>query len=132
MRPALVLLAVLGLAFAGCVATPDDAPADETEPEIIIDEARPEPTFNDIPNAELGELAAPDTNATLLEPPQLREGDWGRIELHDQITDTTTQFVRVVARVEEDLYVFGMPHEAWWKEAVIFHTPAFGDVNKDL
>lgn len=132
MRRAIVLVLVLSLGLTGCFATEPDAPADDAEPEIIVDEARPEPTFNDIPNAELGELAAPDTNATLLTPPQLREGEWWRIELHDTITDTTTQFVRVVARVEDDVYVFGMPHEAWWKEAVIFHTPAFGDVNKDL
>ena len=133
MRRLAVLSIVLGLSFAGCFSAADNEdPASTGEPNITIDENRPEPAFNDIPNAELGELAPPDTAATLLEPPQLQEGEWWRIELHDTITDTTTQFIRVVARVEDDLYVFGMPHEGWWKEAVIFHTPAFGDVNKDL
>ena len=131
MRQILVLSILLGLAFAGCFSA-DPEPADDAEPEVTIDEARPEPVFNDIPNADLGEIAAPDLNATLAQPPELQEGEWWRIELHDKITDTTTTFVRVVARVENDLYVFGMPHEGWWKEAVIFHTPAFGDVNRDL
>ena len=133
MRRPLVLAIAAGLALTGCLSS-DDAPtpAAEAEPEVIIDAARPAPAFNDIPNAQLGVIAKPDLNATLAEPPQLVAGEWWRIELHDKLTDTTTQFVRVVARVESDLYVFGMPHEGWWKEAVIFHTPAFGDVNKDL
>ena len=132
VRQLLVLSIVLGLAFAGCFSADNPAPDEDADPEIIIDEARPEPAFNDIPDADLGTIARPDLNATLLAPPELQEGEWWRIELHDTITDTTTTFVRVVARVEQDLYVFGMPHEGWWKEAVIFHTPAFGDVNKDL
>lgn len=134
MRRLLVATLVLSLGLAGCFAQNEaaDAATGEGNSSITIDENRPEPSFNDIPNADLGEIAAPDLAATLNEPPQLQEGEWWRIELHDTITDTTTQFIRVVARVEEDLYVFGMPHEGWWKEAVIFHTPAFGDVNKDL
>lgn len=132
MRSLLVTLAALALALSGCFAAdpePVDAPANGS---ITLDEARPEPSFNDIPAADLGYVAQPDLNATLLEAPKLVEGEWWRIELVDGLTGTTTQFVRVVARVEEDLYVFGMPHEGWWKEAVIFHSPAFGDVNKDL
>lgn len=133
MRRLIVTAVVLGLSLTGCVASNDGSDRDgDAAPEIILDEARPEPSFSEIPDADLGEVAPPDANATLLAPPELREGEWWRIELHDKLTDTTTQFVRVVARVESDLYVIGMPHEAWWKEAVIFHTPAFGDVNKDL
>lgn len=149
MRRALALLLVCVLALAGCFSTVDepvvlDGASNGT---ITIDEARPEPTFNDIPAADLGFVAAPDLNATLQEAPRLIEGEWWRIELVDGLTGTTTQFVRVVAKVEDDsdacdasspqagacgLYVMGMPHEGWWKEAVIFHSPGFGDVNKDL
>ncbi|HUR68439.1 MAG TPA: hypothetical protein VM370_04275 [Candidatus Thermoplasmatota archaeon] len=132
MRRALLLFAVVGLSLAGCVATKDDETPATTSPEVMIDADRPEPAFNDIPNADLGTLAPPDAAATLAEAPILKAGEWWRIELHDLITDNTTQFVRVVARAEDDVYVMGMPHEGWWKEAVIFHTPAFGDVNKDL
>lgn len=133
MRLLLTLLAVpLGLAGCFTDAVEPAATGAEADPSVTIDEARPDPTFNDIPAADLGVLAAPDANATLDAPPVLQEGEWWRIELNDRLTGKTTQFVRVVARVEEDLVVFGMPHEGWWKEAVIFHTPAFGDVNKDL
>ena len=131
MRQVFVATLVLGLSLAGCFSAAED-PVLAAEPNVTIDEARPEPVFNDIPNADLGEIAPPDTAATLLAPPQLTAGEWWRIELNDKITGATTQFVRVVARVEPDLYVFGMPHEGWWKEAIVFHTPAFGDVNKDL
>ena len=133
MRRLLVLLLAVPLGLAGCFsATDEPVDAASTNGTITIDENRPEPTFNDIPAADLGFVAMPDANATLLEAPQLQAGEWWRIELTDGITGTTTQFVRVVAAVEDDLYVFGMPHEGWWKEAVIFHSPGFGDVNKDL
>lgn len=135
MRRALLMVLGLSLVLPGCFGADTAAevePTPSSRGTVTIDEARPAPAFNDIPEAQLGQLAAPDTAATLLAPPQLREGEWWRIELTDPITATTTSFIRVVARVEEDLYVFGMPHEGWWKEAVIFHTPAFGDVNKDL
>lgn len=132
MRRALALVLVSTLALAGCFSAVDEPVDAATNGSITIDENRPEPTFNDIPAADLGFVAAPDANATLLAAPQLQEGEWWRIELVDGLTGTTTQFVRVVAAVEDDLYVFGMPHEGWWKEAVIFHSPGFGDVNKDL
>ena len=133
MRRASALVLVFVLALAGCFSATEE-PAGETAADgtVTIDEDRPEPSFNDIPAADLGFVAAPDTNATLLEAPVLQEGEWWRIELTDGLTGESTQFIRVVAAVEDDLYVFGMPHEGWWKEAVIFHTPGFGDVNKDL
>lgn len=133
MRRALALLLVATLGLAGCFGS--EAPAATqaaTNGTVTIDENRPEPSFNDIPAADLGYVAPPDAAANLLEAPVLQEGEWWRIELVDGLTGATTQFVRVVARVEGDLYVFGMPHEGWWKEAVIFHSPAFGDVNHDL
>lgn len=133
MRRVIVLLLAVPLALAGCFAgTEEPVDAAATNGTVTIDENRPEPTFNDIPAADLGFVAAPDAAATLLEAPQLQEGEWWRIELSDGLTGATTQFVRVVAAVEDDLYVMGMPHEGWWKEAVIFHSPGFGDVNKDL
>lgn len=134
MRRLLVALIVIPLGLAGCFSAAKD-PVDAnaaTNGTLTIDANRPEPTFNDIPAADLGFVAPPDVTATLLAAPQLQEGEWWRIELTDAFTGKSSQFVRVVAAVEDDLYVMGMPHEGWWKEAVIFHSPGLGDVNKDL
>lgn len=131
-----VLLALLfaAPALAGCFAGDDAEPAateEPTSPTVQIGD-RPEPTFNDIPNADLGTVAAPDLNASLGAAPQLIPGEWWRIEMMSPLDGRTASFVRVVAKVESDLYVMGMPHEGWYKEAVIYHVPFFGDVNKDL
>src|SRR5687767_9265183 len=136
MRPLPVALVLLAVILAGCAQT--GGPVETASaPNVTVDEARPEPEFNDIPDADLGILAKPDLDATLAEAPNLVPGEWWRIEMLDKISGNVTQFVRVVARVEGDsdscdesspqaaacgLYVFGMPHEGWWKEAVIFHA----------
>ncbi|HLE98069.1 MAG TPA: hypothetical protein VI997_11925 [Candidatus Thermoplasmatota archaeon] len=128
-RLSVALLA--SLVVAGCLggaAPPDDAAGNAS----VVDGSRPEPTFNDLTTEQLGSAAAPDADASLATAPALREGEWWRIEMHDLFLDETTEFVRVVARVEPDLYVFGMPHAGWWKEAIIYHAPAFGDVGLDL
>lgn len=131
LRALLVVLALLPL--AGCFAgeAPVEPAANETAPTIQVGD-RPEPSFNDIPNADLGFVAQPDLNATLAEAPKLIPGEWWRIEMMSPLDGRTASFVRVVAKVESDLYVMGMPHEGWYKEAVIYHVPFFGDVNKDL
>lgn len=102
-----------------------DAPA---TPSVQVGD-RPEPTFTDV---QLGTAAPPDANATLLEAPKLREGEWWKIHMTSPLTGDDVTFIRVVAKVEGDQYVVGMPHEGWYKEAVIYHTPAFGDIGADL
>lgn len=127
----LALVAILSItALAGCFQA-NEEPAPEggaTNGSVTVDDARPDPVFEDVVT---GPSAAPDAEATLLEAPELRVGEWWRVRLYDPFRDIETEFIRVVAAIQGDTYVFGMPHEGWWKEAVVFHTPAFGDVNKD-
>lgn len=131
---AAILAALLLLPLAGCFGTAEPqvetAAANDT-PTVQIGD-RPAPSYNDIPDAVLGTLAAPDMNATLAEAPKLIPGEWWRIEMMSPLDGRTATFVRVLAKVESDLYVMGMPHEGWYEEAVIYHVPFFGDVNKDL
>lgn len=134
MRAILAAVAIVAAVFAGCIG-PDDAPPEDTTPAstgnrtIDIGE-RPNPTFTDI---DAGPGAVADLNATLDAPPTLRVGEWWRIKFSSPLTGVETEFVRVVADIDENgNYVIGMPHEGWYKEAVVYHTPAFGDMNKDL
>ena len=134
MRVAALLALLLVLPLAGCMSdspAPEPVADNQTPPSVQVGD-RPEPTYNDLPNADLGFLAQPDVNATLERAPDLIPGEWWRIEMMSPLDGRTATFVRVVAKVEEDLYVMGMPHEGWYKEAVIYHVPFFGDVNKDL
>src|SRR5687768_199232 len=123
MRASAALLFVLSL-LAGCLggATPPADPTTQAVPAIEIDENRPEPVFG---NVTVGPSAQPDLNATLAAAPRLIPGEWWRIQLESPLTGDKQEFIRVLAAVEGDTYVFGMPHEGWWKEAVIYHTPAF-------
>ena len=132
MRRLLVLALVMSLSAAGCLGgdAGEGKPAPvQANASVTIDENRPDPTFG---NVTVGTLAAPDVEATLASPPVLKVGEWWTIEFTDPFTGESVEFVRVVAAVQDGKYVFGMPHEGWYKEAVIFHAPAFGDVNEDL
>ena len=131
-RVALVLAVIL--VGAGCVTDAPIEPASSPAPEreVLVGE-RPDPTFGDIPEARLGTLAAPDANATLDAAPKLIPGEWWRVKFSSTFANVESTFVRVVAQVNPDgSYVVGMPHEGWWKEAIIFHTPGLGDVGADL
>jgi hypothetical protein len=75
---------------------------------------------------------APDLNATTAAPPRLVAGEWWRIRFASEMYEGTPEVVRVVADANDDGYVFGMPHEGWFKEAISYHAPAFGDVGLDL
>ena len=113
------------LLLAGC-ASP--APEGPVVPSVNVTEERPETTFGDV---AVGPAAAPDVAATLDAPPTLVPGEWWRVRFESPYTEPT-EFLRVVARVEPDgTAVVGMPHDGWWKEAVIFHTPSLGEVAPD-
>ncbi len=132
IRAPVIAVVVVTLA-AGCLggatqrgAPPvDGAAADES---VQIGE-RPDPTFG---NVTTGPVASPDAEATLDAPPRLVAGEWWRIRFESPFTGETVEFVRVVAAVDGESYVVGMPHEGWYKEAVVYHAPGFGDVNADL
>ena len=118
------ILIVLALA-AGCVETSPGEPSAPAATGNLTVGDRPEPTFGQV---ALGPVAAPDLNATLAAPPRLVPGEWWRIHFTSPLTGVEVEFVRVVGAVDGDTYVIGMPHEGWYKEAVIYHTPCFGDV----
>ncbi|MEK6975676.1 MAG: hypothetical protein AABY18_04955 [Candidatus Thermoplasmatota archaeon] len=123
-RPALLLVALL--AFAGCADPPTD---DGSVPDVLIDENGPDTTFTDVVT---GPAAGPDLNATTAAAPRLVEGEWWRIEFSSGFYDGVNDVVRVVANATAEGYIFGMPHEGWFKEAIAYHAPAFGDVERNL
>jgi hypothetical protein len=110
--------------LAGCADEPtqtDDGPG------LTIGD-RPDESFGDV---ETGPAVGPDLDATTAEAPRLVEGEWWRIRFQDYLNGIV-EVVRVVADVNEEGYIMGMPHEGWLKEAISFHSPAFGDVRFDL
>lgn len=123
-------LALAALALAGC-AQPSAAPPTLTPdaPSVQIDADRPDTTFGEIAT---GPAAGPDVNATTRMAPRLVAGEWWRIQFKSEFYKETSEVVRVVGAVVSDGYVFGMPHEGWYKEAISYHAPAFGDVALDL
>lgn len=127
MRP--LLAAALALVLAGCAAPPAPAEPPPGTPAVTVDADRPDPTFG---NVTTGPAVGPDLAATLAAPPRLVPGEWWRIRFSSPLDGRSAEYVRVVAAVQDGAFVVGMPHEGWYKEAVIYHAPAFGDVNADL
>ncbi|HWG91275.1 MAG TPA: hypothetical protein VNZ52_10555 [Candidatus Thermoplasmatota archaeon] len=126
------LALVLALLLAGCLAAEQQPPAAEspsTGPEVIIDETRPDTASGTVAT---GPAAAADANATLDAPPVLVPGEWWRVHFTFPSIGVDVELVRVVAAVDGDTYVIGMPHEGWFKEAIAYHSPGFGDIAKDL
>ena len=127
----LLPLLVLAATVAGCAQPPpQETPAAASAPPAFeVDEDRPGTRFG---NVATGPAAGPDLNATTAAPPRLVAGEWWRIRFQSGFFDGTPEFVRVVAEANPDGYVVGMPHEGWYKEAIAYHAPAFGDVDLDL
>lgn len=131
-RP-IALLAILSLVaatLAGCLSGDQVEPAatTPTPPTTILDVNRPAPVYT-----ELNLTAAkPDTEATLNAAPKLVPGEWWKLKFSSPLTGASAEFLRVVAAVNGSNYVIGMPHEGWYKEAVVYHIPCLGDVTQDL
>lgn len=124
-RRALALPLAL-LLLAGCAAPADPAGAGAP---VVVDADRPDTTFTDVVT---GPAVGPDVNATTAAAPRLVEGEWWRIRFSSGFYDDVNEVVRVVANATPDGYIFGMPHQGWFKEAIAYHAPAFGDVGLDL
>jgi hypothetical protein len=122
---ALLVLAVLAL--AGCAGSSGNS--GDGGSGIEVDKNRPATSFGDVVT---GPAAGPDLNSTTAAAPRLVEGEWWRIEFKSDFQLGIDQVVRVVANATKDGYIFGMPHEGWFKEAIAYHAPAFGDVGLDL
>ena len=124
-RPALQATArgfglfLLAAVLAGCAQ-----PADVAGP-------APEPADLSTSVIETGPAVGPDLEATTAAPPRLVEGEWWRIRFTGDFY-APQDVLRVVANATAEGYVFGMPHEGWLKEAIVYHAPAFGDVALDL
>src|SRR5687767_5272473 len=119
---------VLALFFAaGCVDTAP-APTDPSQ-SLLLDPDRPDTAFGEIVT---GPAVGPDLNATTAAAPRLVAGEWWRIRFDSTIDGVPVEVVRVVAHADEDGYIMGMPHEGWYKEAIAYHAPAFGDVGLNL
>lgn len=123
MRLALVLAFLL---LAGCATQPATQHA---QPVIIIDPNRPATEFGEV---KTGAAVGPDLNATTAAAPRLIEGEWWRIQFDSKFYEGTPDVVRVVANATSEGYIFGMPHAGWFKEAIAYHAPAFGDVGLNL
>jgi hypothetical protein len=122
-------LFLLMVAVAGCASTPPVADGADGEG-LTVDADRPAPMFGDV---QTGPAVGPDLDATTQAAPRLVEGEWWRIRFASSFYDQPdVEFVRVVANATEDGYIFGMPHEGWYKEAIAYHAPAFGDVALNL
>ena len=129
VRAALLVVLMLVAGLAGCAEPAATAqPAADAAPLDIVDD-RPDTTFGAVAT---GPAVGPDLNATLDAPPKLVAGEWWRIRFDYGFIEDVPEVVRVVADVEPDGYIVGMPHEGWFKEAIAFHIPAFGDVGLDL
>jgi hypothetical protein len=132
MGQGLLAALAVAVALAGCINAPAhvDPVAQDDGQAVQVTADRPEPTFT--ANVTVGPAAIADEQATLVAPPVLQKGEWWRIQFHSPLDGMEAEFVRVIADVQDDGYVVGMPHEGWFKEGVVYHTPAFGDVAKDL
>jgi hypothetical protein len=129
-RPALAALALVGLLLAGCAEDPAASSAEGASDDLTVDANRPAPVFS---NVVTGPAVGPDLNATTASAPRLVPGEWWRLQYTSGFYDTEhVEFVRVVAAASPEGYIFGMPHEGWYKEAIAYHAPAFGDVALDL
>jgi hypothetical protein len=124
-------LLLLAPALAGCVQ-PEETPATQaaTAPGVELVADRPAASYGEVVT---GPAVGPDLNATTAAAPNLVAGEWWRIAFSgDDSFYGGSEVVRVVAAVEPEGYLFGMPHEGWFKEAIAYHAPAFGDVGFDL
>ena len=130
MKAYYVIPMLLVASIAGCATPPEPAPPASTEDAgVVIVDDRPDASYGEV---RTGPAAAPDLNATTAAAPRLVAGEWWRIQFSSAFFPETPEVVRVVGEVLPDGYVFGMPHEGWYKEAIAYHIPAFGDVGLDL
>jgi hypothetical protein len=122
-------LLILAATLAGCAQPAGETPAAAATPAVEVLADRPDTAFGEVVT---GPAAAPDLDATTDAAPRLVAGEWWRIRFSSGFFEEAPEFVRVVADVTDEGYVVGMPHEGWFKEAIAYHAPAFGDVGLDL
>lgn len=78
-------------------------------------------------------LAAPpvlDEPRALDKAPAWKRGEWWLVRLTD-FTGETFEVKRVVAGVEGDNYLVGMPAKQWVNDFMVLHIPGFGEVAQE-
>lgn len=65
---------------------------------------------------------------TLNEPPVWRLGEWWRYRITDRFEGEVAEATRVVAGVEGDNYLVGMPADEFSSGFMVMHVPGFGQV----
>jgi hypothetical protein len=64
------------------------------------------------------------------EPPTLRVGEWWNVHLRSDVFGVDTEAKIVVAGVDGDRYMLGMPADDFEHQAMILHLPALGPVHR--
>jgi hypothetical protein len=81
-------------------------------------------------NGTSGAPVPDDLNRTLASAPDWRVGEWWRVEVTDVFSNQPRQVTRVVAGVEGDHYLIGMPRDSFSHEVMVLHVPGFGHVDQ--
>lgn len=115
VRPTLLVFALL---VGGCLASPaNDAPVRLGEADgLSVDSV-----VGDDPAAR-----------TLDAAPRFASGEWWRVETTDVFSATTREFTVVVAGIEGESYLFGLPAEdaSQLDDLMGMHIPPLGDVGR--
>lgn len=67
---------------------------------------------------------------SLAAPPTWQSGEWWRIQITEHMSGQSFEVTRVVAGVEGDHYLVGMPSDAFVDAAMVLHLPGFGLVGR--
>lgn len=118
MRSFLALSFALAFLLAGCAGSEPEAgkPAGTTPGSTAPGGA--------------GDGPAVAKNATLDKPPEYELGEWWRVRVTEFFTGSQYETTRVVAGVEGDDWLVGMPADDFSHEIMVLHVPGFGQVDR--
>lgn len=111
MSRALATVTIIGLLLAGCAeapAAPKESPSTSFVPPVA---KKPDGT-------PYGPLEA---------PPLWQIGEWWKIRLVD-LTGAVIEVTRIVAAVEDQFYLVGMPKDQFRDDLMVLHLPGFGQI----
>lgn len=117
-----VAFLILGSALAGCIGAKDAPKAESSGAEAPASGAG----GGAGPAAQRAGLAP----RTLDAPPQLAVGEWWNIEATDVFDGATYVATRVVAAIDGDTYLVGMPADDFVNALMVLHLPGFGEVGR--
>ncbi len=118
MNRTFALLCLVSFLLAGCAGTSGDDPG----PAGASDEDPSDPV-----GGGNGTVAR---NVSLDDAPEYQLGEWWRVRVTEFFTGATYETTRVVAGVEDDNWLVGMPAETFSHEIMVMHVPGFGQVDR--